>query len=87
MRALAPARSYQDLYESFRWRIPDCFNIGEICRRHRPDKAALLAVDEKGRFRRLTFGVVDRRANQLANALMAWFGSIRSGRRIVAPVS
>ena len=79
MRTLSPTGSYRALYEGFRWRIPERFNIGAACTRQPPEKTALVAVGENGGVRRLTFGTVDRRANQLANVLSG-LGLVRSDR-------
>jgi acetyl-CoA synthetase len=70
-----PARTtYDEIYASFRWNIPSRYNIAaDVCDRHAadPDKIALIGAGEDGRVWRMTFRDVQRRANQLANLLVA----------------
>jgi acetyl-CoA synthetase len=63
---------YRQAYESFRWDVPERFNIAEACcRRHArdPSRVALHWEDEEGAASTLTFGELLERANRLSNAL------------------
>jgi acetyl-CoA synthetase len=63
---------YRQVYESFRWDVPERFNIAEACcRRHArdPSRVALHWEDEDGATSTLTFGELQERANRLSNAL------------------
>ena len=66
--------TYEQLYASFRWNIPARYNIAhDVCDRHAadPDKVALISDGGVGEVRRITFREVQRKANQLANVLVA----------------
>ena len=63
---------YRQVYESFRWDVPERFNIAEACcRRHArdPSRVALHWEDEEGATSTLTFGELLVQANRLSNAL------------------
>ena len=64
-------RSYDEAYGSFRWEIPERFNIAEaICDRHTgSDRTALLFDTDDGRPGRLTFEHLAEQSRRLANAL------------------
>lgn len=64
--------SYEEAYQSFRWNIPDRYNIAaDVCDRHARDatKVALLGQDDDGSIWTMTFRHVQRQANRLANLL------------------
>lgn len=67
------ARTYDELYQDFRWSIPEYYNIGvDVCDRHvskRGDSIALLFEDEAGSIRQYTFGAICEASNRLANSL------------------
>src|SRR6201997_1465573 len=67
-------RTYDEIYASFRWNIPARYNIAaDVCDRHAadPTKVALIGEGADGKTWQLTFRDVQRRANQLANLLVA----------------
>lgn len=72
--ALIPrtTESWRQITGSFKWQIPELFNISEyVCDRHAQDetKVALYYEDLFGRTTQLTFADIRRQANQLANAM------------------
>ena len=69
---LTPGRSYQEVVERFRWRVPARFNIGaDISDRQDGSKPALIYRDEAGKERRFTFRDISLLSNRLANVLLA----------------
>jgi acetyl-CoA synthetase len=65
---------YEELYKSFRWEVPQRFNIARACCGQwagEPDRVALYWEDESGATAKLTFRDVQRAANRLSNALTA----------------
>jgi len=71
---LTPGPDYEAVCRSFRWRIPDIYNIGvDISDRHAgdPDRVALIYETAEGRITRFTFRQISRLSNRLANALTA----------------
>ncbi len=75
-------RSYDEIYASFRWNIPARYNIAaDVCDRHAadPTKIALIGEGADGKIWQLTFRDVQRKANQLANLLLA-IGLVRGDR-------
>ena len=71
---LKPVKDYQTLCDTFRWEVPDHYNIGvDICDKwaHQPDRLAMICEDGAGRTRRYTFLDLKRRSNRLANGLKA----------------
>ena len=72
---LEPGSSYAELYRTFRWEIPERFNIGVAVSDRwalaDPDRAALLEYRVEGSTGRLSFGDLARRSNAFANALEA----------------
>ena len=72
-RVSSPPRTYEDLRRSFRWGVPERYNIAvDAIDRHaaaRPDAPALIAEDETGAVSRWTFEDVRRASNRLANVL------------------
>ena len=66
------AESYEEVYGSFQWRIPERYNIGvDICDRQEPGTVALIYEGDDGSVRKYTFGELRRLSNGLANALQA----------------
>jgi acetyl-CoA synthetase len=68
------ARNYEDLRRTFRWQVPERYNIAaDTIDRHaavRPDALAIIAEDESGAISRMTFEDVRRASNRLANVLV-----------------
>ncbi len=71
---LKPGTTYQEVYQSFQWEIPEFYNIGiDICDKHalQTHRLALIYENEEGRLEKYTFGQMKRLSNQFANALKA----------------
>ncbi len=67
------AKSYDEIYNNFRWQLPEKYNMGiEICDRHAddPSRLALIYVDIDGSVKEYTFQQIKRYSNQLGNALL-----------------
>ena len=74
---------YQDLYDSFRWEVPERFNIATACcGRWAADRArfALYWEDESGTTAAYSFWDIQVAANRLSNALAAL--GVRRGERV-----
>jgi acetyl-CoA synthetase len=68
------AASYAEVYNTFRWALPERYNIAwDVCDRHAglPDKLALIHQQPDGAIRHYTFREMQRYANQLANVFLA----------------
>ena len=64
--------SYQVLIDTFRWNIPEQYNIAhDICDRHPADRTALFYEDAAGNESRYTFGDFKTKSNRLASTLRA----------------
>src|SRR5215471_21233759 len=77
--------SYDEVYDSFRWELPEHFNIGTAaCDRHADGSGRLALVYEAsdGTVERFTFDDFRRLSNKCANALSAL--GIRPGDRVGA---
>ncbi len=75
--------SYDEVYRSFRWPIPEYYNIGvDVCDKWADERyrLALIYEDENGRTEKYTFWDIKRLSNRLANALRA--SGITRGDRI-----
>ncbi|MGB5423732.1 MAG: AMP-binding protein, partial [Desulfobacterales bacterium] len=71
---LKPGKSYEEVYHSFRWHIPDFYNIGvDICDKnaHQRRRTALIYEKDTGEVQTFTFQDLKRFSNQLANAFDA----------------
>jgi len=71
---LRPAKNYEEVYGSFRWEIPEFYNIGvDVCDKwaHQRYRLALIYEDEKGKLEKYTFWDLKRLSNKLANGLKA----------------
>jgi acetyl-CoA synthetase len=76
------ATSYSAFCESFRWEVPERFNIGvDVCARWAEDRSrfALYYEDEEGFTSAHSFWDIQREANRLSNALAA-LGTLRGDR-------
>ncbi len=65
---------YQEIYRSYRWQVPERFNIAAACcRRHAADRYRFCMYweDESGATSAWTYWDIQQRANQLSNALAA----------------
>ena len=65
-------RTYQEVYDSFRWKIPKYYNIGvDVCDKWADQRyrLALIYEDEKGQVEKYTFWDLKQSSNRLANAL------------------
>lgn len=72
---LKPGKSYDDVYDSFGWSIPDLYNMGvDICDKHAHQRYRLALIYEKenGQVEKYTFWELKRLSNQFANALKAF---------------
>ena len=71
---LKSGKTYDEVYNAFRWEIPQYYNIGvDICDKwaQKRDRLALIYENEKGRVEKYTFLDLQRLSNQLANGLHA----------------
>ena len=71
---LTPGHSYETLYTSFKWQIPEYYNIGvDICDRHASglNRLALIYEKEDGSTAQYTFDDLKLLSNRFANALQA----------------
>ncbi|MBW2428714.1 MAG: acyl-CoA synthetase [Deltaproteobacteria bacterium] len=66
--------SYNEVYDSFCWQVPEYYNIGvDICDKwaRQRYRLALIYQDEKGQVAKYTFWDLKRLSNRLANGLKA----------------
>jgi acetyl-CoA synthetase len=80
---LKPGKTYQEVYNSFRWNIPELYNIGvDICDKwaHQRYRLALIYENENGQVEQYTFWDLKRLSNRFANGLQAQ--GIKTGDRI-----
>ena len=71
---LKPGKTYDEVYDSFEWKIPEFYNIGvDICDKwaHQRYRLALIFENEKGETEYYTFWDLKRLSNRLANGLKA----------------
>ena len=71
---LKPGKTYDEVYNSFQWQIPEFYNIGvDICDKwaDQGKRLALIYEDENGRVVRYTFRDLKNLSNKLANGLQA----------------
>ena len=74
---------YREIYDGFRWNVPERFNISEACcRRHAHDRSrlALHWEDEGGAASTHTFADLQLQADRLSNALVAL--GVKRGDRV-----
>jgi len=80
---LKSGKTYRDVYDTFKWEIPEFYNIGiDICDKwaHQRSRLALIYEDEKGQIKKYTFWDLMQLSNRLANGLKA--SGIGRGDRI-----
>jgi acetyl-CoA synthetase len=71
---LKSGESYEEVYGSFSWEIPEFYNMGvDICDKwaHQRYRLALIYENEKGQVEQYTFWDLKRLSNRLANGLKA----------------
>ncbi len=69
---IARAATFDEIHRSFRWRLPERYNIAwDVCDRHAagPERTALIHERAGGEVQRYSFQQVQRLANQCANLL------------------
>ena len=77
------ARSFEELQQSFRWQVPEYFNMAHaVCDRHTAlaDKTALFCANSIGQRTQYTFGQFQALSNRLANALKE--AGVAAGERV-----
>jgi len=75
--------SYEKVYSSFSWNIPEYYNIGvDICDKHAHQRYRLALVHENdtGKIEKYTFWDLKRLSNQFANTLKAY--GLNTGDRV-----
>lgn len=80
---LPRGKSYKELYKSFKWEIPEYYNIGvDICDKWASEKyrLALICLDQSGKEEKYSFWELKSLSNQLANTLRA--NGIEKGDRV-----
>ena len=76
-------QTYNEVYQSFKWNIPEIYNIADdVCDRWAADPAriALVYEDENKQVQHFSFADVKRYANQFANTLRAL--GLKRGERV-----
>ena len=71
---LKPGKTYDEVFNSFRWEIPEFYNIGvDVCDKwaHQRYRLALIYEDENGQVEKYSFWDLKRLSNSLANGLKA----------------
>ncbi|HYD97065.1 MAG TPA: AMP-binding protein [Noviherbaspirillum sp.] len=74
---------YDELYNNFRWHVPEELNIAEVCCRRWACEQSRIAIhyeDDEGRSATLTYAALFEQANRLSNVLAAL--GARKGDRI-----
>jgi acetyl-CoA synthetase len=76
--------NYGEIYDGFRWEIPEYYNIGvDVCDKHvgpRGNSVAMLFEDESGSKQEFTFRQIHELSNRFANVLAGW--GCRAGDRV-----
>ncbi|HSW22697.1 MAG TPA: AMP-binding protein, partial [Burkholderiaceae bacterium] len=71
----AMAGRYEAIYHGFRWRVPERFNLAEVCcarwSRETPDAVAVRCEHDNGARLRVNYGQLHRQASRAANLLRA----------------
>ena len=77
-------KTYDELYNAFRWKVPEYFNIGEvICDRpaqKKGDNPAIFYEDSSGKIKSLTYRELLSKSNQFSNFLREL--NIRRGSKV-----
>jgi acetyl-CoA synthetase len=69
---LKKGKTYREVYDSFRWKVPQYYNIGvDVCDKWADQRyrLALIYEDENGQCEKYTFWDLKQSSNRLANAL------------------
>jgi acetyl-CoA synthetase len=69
---LKPRDSYEAVYNTFKWKIPEYYNMGvDVCDKHAHQRyrLALIYENEEGRIEKYTFWQLKRLTNQFAKSL------------------
>ncbi|MGD2269989.1 MAG: acyl-CoA synthetase [Desulfobacterales bacterium] len=77
------SKSYDEVYRSFQWKIPEYYNMGvDVCDKHAHQRyrLALIYENEEGQVEKYTFWQLKRLSNQFANTLKA--SGIGAGDRL-----
>lgn len=72
---LKPGTTYDEVFASFRWEVPEFYNIGvDICDKWAgdPDRLALIYETPDAATERYTFADIRRLSNRLANGLVSY---------------
>ena len=80
---LKPCKTYEEAYGTFRWEIPEFYNIGvDVCDKwaHQRYRLALIYENEKRQLEQYTFWDLKNLSNRLANGLKA--NGLRQGDRM-----
>lgn len=80
---LPQGKTYEEVFDAFRWSVPQTFNIAvDICDRHAedPTRLAMIFEDEQGLVSEHTFAEFRDRSNQFAQALRAL--GVKQGDRV-----
>jgi acetyl-CoA synthetase len=80
---LTRQNTYDGVYSSFRWSVPEYYNIGfDVCDKwaEERDRLALIYEDEGGKSEKFTFRDLKGLSNRLANALKAY--GVERGDRV-----
>ncbi|WP_428384934.1 AMP-binding protein [Nevskia ramosa] len=81
---LQQAASYEEVYRTFRWKLPERYNIAwDVCDRHARNASAIALIHDQGQaIRKYTFREIQVLANQLANTLVG-LGLCRGDRVLI----
>jgi acetyl-CoA synthetase len=85
---LRPGKTYRQVYDRFKWEIPEFYNIGfDICDKwaRQRYRLALIYEDERGQVQKYTFWDLKNLSNKLANGLKAFDIGIEDRLGILLP--
>jgi len=78
---LRPGKSYEEICQAFRWKVPEKYNLGvDVCDKHPANRLALIYEDETGNVTTYTFGQLRALSNRFANVLQAL--GLKRGERV-----
>ncbi|MEW6186035.1 MAG: AMP-binding protein [Thermodesulfobacteriota bacterium] len=80
---LKSGKTYQEIFDSFQWKVPKYYNIGvDVCDKWADQRyrLALIYEDEKGQVEKYTFWDLKQLSNRLANALQNY--GLQRGDRV-----
>ncbi|WP_166416147.1 AMP-binding protein [Cochlodiniinecator piscidefendens] len=74
-RLITPSQDWSEIINSFRWNVPEHFNMADVCcsswAQKSPEKPALIHIFEDGSEQRWSYGQLEEGANRLAHAFRA----------------